>query len=90
MIAEKTIPYIKGGDDRTEHNMAWSTLNRNNKCPIGSIQTKEGVISTDQQQSRKIDQSIKNVKFLERFTLVIVVIFAISLLVQQGSLCISK
>ena len=75
MNKEKPISSKNGGDDRKEHQMAWSTLSRNNSCPMSSKQAEEGVIRADQQQSKNIEQLIKRVKTLERFALIIVVIF---------------
>ena len=90
-ISEKAISSKNGDVDGVDYKMEWSSSSDKYKYPVKSIGEKEDVIRGNQQDSQnKIDQSIQRAKYLERFTLVIIVALAFGLLIQQGTICVAK
>ena len=90
-IFEKEISSKNIDNDGAAYKLEWSSTNNENKHPVRLNGKKEEVIHGDQQESQnKIDQRIKTAIFIERFTLVVIVVLSFGLLIQQGTICVSK
>ena len=62
MNGGKPISSKNGGDDRTEHHMAWSILSRNNSCTMASKPAEDGKTDHKETELSRIKLSNKHLR----------------------------